>query len=264
MKRLFAPLVMCLMSTTAAPAMDWTQGEMARIALLSGWVQKDGSRMMGVKISMADGWHTYWRSPGDAGIPPSLVMAFGSDATISHMHWPVPQVYDQNGMRYVGYEGEVVFPFEVTSPDPNTLEFNATLSIGVCKDICVPMQAELSGSFAKDAIGEGAKELKAALQSKPKPLAKVTCSNRPISDGVHVEATVKIPSLGADEHAVLELPDTSIWVSPAELSRSGNTLTIASDFVPEDALPFSLSRSDITISVFGDGKAYEAQGCSAS
>ena len=104
MKQIFAALVTLAMSSTSALSSNLENGDMASIELLPGWVQPDGSRMAAIKITLEEGWHTYWRAPGDAGIPPQLTVRSSDNISGIKMHWPTPQVYEQNGMRYVGYE----------------------------------------------------------------------------------------------------------------------------------------------------------------
>ena len=155
-------------------------------------------------------------------------------------------------------------PLELQTQNDAHLHLDATLDIGVCDEVCVPMSAHLKATLDPAVVGANTDMIKVALGDRPNTLPKATCKATPIEDGMTLRVNVSLPALSTNEHAVLELPDKTIWVSEAELTRDGNTLSIQSDFVPEDAVPFALSRSDVTISVFGNGKAFERTGCSGS
>ena len=75
--------------------------------------------MAGVRIALDKGWKTYWRSPGDAGIPPSLNFADSQNVARVTVHWPTPEIFDQNGLRSVGYDDELILPLEITPADPS-------------------------------------------------------------------------------------------------------------------------------------------------
>ena len=87
------------------------------------------------------------------------------------------------------------------------------------------------------------------------------CAADPIRDGLRVTATLRLPLQGPQEFAVLELAGAPVWVSPADTSREGSTLTAIADMVPQSAKPFALDRSAIRITVFGGARPVEIMGC---
>ena len=74
-------------------------GGQAAVGTLDGWRQPDGSRLAAVEIRLAPGWHTYWRVPGDAGIPPSFDWSGSSNLASVAYEWPRPEIFDSFGMR---------------------------------------------------------------------------------------------------------------------------------------------------------------------
>lgn len=258
---IFGALALSALSATASFADDMNYAE---LSLLKGWRENDGTRIAAVRITLAQGWHTYWRAPGDAGIPPRFDWTGSNNVERVDVHWPVPSVYSQNGMRYVGYEGEVILPIEIKPTQSGDIDLEGVVEFGVCDDICMPMRAEFSISIAEeDGRKSTAPMIAAALRDRPKKLGGVTCSAAPIDDGMTLSATMRVPALGAHEVAVIEHPDRNVWVSEAMLARDGRTLTATSELVPPEAAPFMIDRSQLTFTVIGDGTAYEAQGCSA-
>lgn len=96
----------------------------------------------GVYITMQEGWKTYWRVPGDGGVPPSFDWSGSENVAATSVMMPLPHRFtDENG-EGIGYKTEVVFPVDVTPKDPSK---PATLDLkifyAVCNDICVPVQA---------------------------------------------------------------------------------------------------------------------------
>ena len=65
---------------------------LARVALLDGWHQPDGARMAAIEITLAPGWHTYWRNPGDTGLPTTLAWTLPDGMLIAISRLPSPQV----------------------------------------------------------------------------------------------------------------------------------------------------------------------------
>jgi len=255
----------------ASPATAGSGGfspkDVANIEILPGWRTETGTYMTALRVTLAPGWKTYWRAPGDAGIPPRFDWEGSRNLSAVRFHWPAPSVFESNGMRTVGYKNELILPIELT---PRTqgkdIALRAEVELGVCEDICVPMQvkvsADLKGAGASDARIKGAMAARPST-GKEAGLRGVKCGVEPISDGLRLTAHVDMPSLGRDEIAVFELTDQTIWVSEASVARSGRTLTATSDMVPPNSAPFLLDRSKVRITVIGaSGQAVDIMGCS--
>ena len=82
-------------------------------SLITGWRQADGSHMAGIRLKLENGWHTYWRAPGDAGIPPTFDMAGSRNFKAAQVIWPRPEVYEQNGLRSIVYHDQVILPLQI-------------------------------------------------------------------------------------------------------------------------------------------------------
>lgn len=100
---------------------------------------------LGLQLELAPGWKTYWRSPGDAGLPPSIDWAGSANLAETRFHWPAPHRFTLFGLETFGYEGEVVFPIDVVPSDPGTaLDLVAGVDLLVCSDICIPARLDLA------------------------------------------------------------------------------------------------------------------------
>ena len=70
---------------------------------------------VGVRLQMQDGWHTYWENPGDSGSPFEAKWNVDEGVIIENVDWPTPQTIPYPPLMTFGYEGDVVFPFQVLS-----------------------------------------------------------------------------------------------------------------------------------------------------
>jgi len=229
--------------------------------LLQGWMRADGTRMAGLSIDLEPGWKTYWRAPGDAGIPPQIDFIGSENVAKITLHWPAPEVFESAGMRTIGYHSDLVLPISITPKDPTKpVDLTANAAIGICDQICVPVSLHLHAHLAGK--GQPDPQIKAALQAEPKTISlHATCKTTPVRDGVKLTARFDLPPAIGREATLFELRSTPVWVSESESRREGNTLIATADFVPPEAKPFDLDLSDLRITVLSDRGAVQIDGC---
>jgi DsbC/DsbD-like thiol-disulfide interchange protein len=118
-----------------------------------GW---DGdARLAGVHLQLVDGWKTYWRMPGEAGVPPEFDWSASTNLARNEVLYPVPRRIVDAGGETVGYKHEVVFPVRIYPSDPAApVALKLALFAGVCKNVCVPVHvaadARLDGGTGLD------------------------------------------------------------------------------------------------------------------
>ena len=257
----------CLIATFAAPALAQTQEEVLQATLLPGWQMADGHRMAAVRLDLADHWKTYWRAPGETGIPPQFDWSGSTNLKSVTLHWPSPQVIMLDGMQSIGYLHELVLPVEVVALDPaKPVELRLQMDLGVCKDICMPAAVSLQGLL--DGPGAADTAINAALRNQPTTAAQagltdIGCAVSPNDDGLRLAATIGMPRQGDPETVVFETADATVWVAQATASRAGQVLTAETDLVPPNGAPFALDRSGVTVTVIGQGRSVEIKGCPA-
>ncbi|MGM7448182.1 suppressor for copper-sensitivity B [Idiomarina loihiensis] len=89
-------------------------------------------------VELDEGWKTYWRSPGEGGIPPTFDWAKSANINDIEWHWPVPSRYSIQGIDTVGYQGSLTFPLMVQlSPDARQANISGTLTMSSCTTVCV-------------------------------------------------------------------------------------------------------------------------------
>lgn len=134
----------------AAPegASPWADDHASRARLITGEGDQE-TRWAGLEIELEAGYKTYWRNPGDSGIPAELDWSGSRNVAAVTVEWPAPERYDDTYGAYFGYSDRVVLPVRVTPVDPSA---PATLSLslfyGVCKDICIPATGEMALTLA--------------------------------------------------------------------------------------------------------------------
>lgn len=236
--------------------------------ILGGWNTKNGTRMAALRLTLAPGWKTYWRAPGDAGIPPSFDWSGSDNLRGVSYHWPSPTIFSSYGMRTVGYKDELVLPIELHPKVPGTpISLNGRIDLGVCETICMP--ARISVAAQLDGKGKSDSAIQAALASRPVSGARagvesVTCDLSQISDGLHLAARITMPRLGGRETVLVETGDPRIWVSEPESDRKGRGLQVSADLVPPNGQPMALDRSAIRFTIIGDRQAVDIRGCAAN
>ncbi len=153
MTRSLARIVLALffLAPAAGPAAalssDWLDHEQARVRLLAA-PGDDGAAdelRLGLQFSLEPGWKIYWRTPGEAGIPPELDWSGSDNLAAAEMRWPVPHRFTLFGLDTFGYSGDVVLPIRARVAEagsPASLE--ARLTYLICSDICIPHDGVLA------------------------------------------------------------------------------------------------------------------------
>lgn len=126
----------------------WADDGHARARLVFGEWRAGGTALIGVEIVLQPGWHTFWRTPGDAGLPPRFEWAGSEGAKPGPAHFPWPEPFDVNGYRSHGYADRVIFPVIVEAEGQATLRL--TLAYAVCADICMLNEADLALTLDPD------------------------------------------------------------------------------------------------------------------
>ncbi|MEZ5714203.1 MAG: protein-disulfide reductase DsbD family protein [Paracoccaceae bacterium] len=250
----------------AAPLRANPYAEAVETRLLPGWRLPDGTLMAGLEITLAPGWKTYWRSPGDAGIPPLFDWSGSRNLGGVELSWPTPHVFDQDGMRTIGYKDRVVLPLTIAPRKPGTpVRLKGTIDIGICQEVCVPVRIELSEDLSGAATRPDP-QIAAALADRPfsgreAGLRDASCSVAPASDGLSLRAEFTLPSTGGQEMAVVETGDPMIWASEPRLTRKGGKLIAEFDLMHASGGPFAIDRSALRFTILGRKHAVEVDGC---
>jgi suppressor for copper-sensitivity B len=134
------------------PGPDWVQTGPAAVRLISerDAHRPDSGAVLGIQIRLRSGWWTYWRAPGDAGIPPVFDWSGSENLRWTpELAWPKPLQSNVFGHDLRVYRDEVVFPLRAVAADPSKpMKLRLSVIFGVCKDVCIPNAATLKLDLA--------------------------------------------------------------------------------------------------------------------
>jgi DsbC/DsbD-like thiol-disulfide interchange protein len=169
------PVALALLSAaSAAPAAaqdasTWQSDGHAAARLIAGAAVKTSATSSflraGIEIRLDPGWKTYWRYPGDTGIPPTFDFSGSQNVKSAAVEWPAPEQFsDGAGGHSIGYVGDVILPLKVVPLDASRAStLHLKFGYAVCGTLCVPAKADLvlplSGRSSDEALLEKAVRL---------------------------------------------------------------------------------------------------------
>jgi DsbC/DsbD-like thiol-disulfide interchange protein len=231
----------------AAPVGEspWTDQTDSKVRVVSAAVAKDGSATpyAAIQLRMDPGWKTYWRNPGDSGVPPTFDWSGSKNLKRAEVLYPAPHRFaDANGTA-IGYHGEVVFPVRITPEKAGApVDLSVKFEYGLCKDLCIPNSVSLNVMLPPD-LGEGdAMLIETALGDVPQPaatdalprIASVTANLDTPKPGLEIEAL--FPEGASRTDLFIDNPDIAVPVpkalGPVEGGKQRFSVTFYS---PEEA-----------------------------
>ncbi len=153
--RLSAAACALLLTTASAPGADdvsrWDGDARSAVRLIAGSQAAAGGALRGgVEIRLKSGWHTYWRHPGDAGVPPQFDFKASQNVRQVTVSWPAPRRITEAGGTAIGYVSDVIFPLQVVPQDAaKPVVLRLKLDYAICEKLCVPAEAKAELAFAK-------------------------------------------------------------------------------------------------------------------
>jgi suppressor for copper-sensitivity B len=133
--------------TASAQESPWVRSDFGDVRLIAA-VRAVGDLQalpVGLEFRTKPGWKVYWRSPGEAGLPPSLDWAGSGNLARASVAWPAPTRFSEYGIESIGYTAQVVLPIRAEPATPGQpLALALHVEYLTCKDICVPLSADLA------------------------------------------------------------------------------------------------------------------------
>src|SRR4051795_8645827 len=153
----------------AQDSSPWEKDGHSAVRLLAG--SRSGAVLLGgVAFQLQPGWKTYWRTPGDSGVPPRFDFSRSENIEAVTVLWPAPMKFDDGaGGHSLGYRDQVVLPLRIVAKNADKpVTLRAEINYAVCEKICIPVQANAELAFTSVASTEDS-VLFAALDGVPKP-----------------------------------------------------------------------------------------------
>jgi DsbC/DsbD-like thiol-disulfide interchange protein len=153
----------------AQDASPWQRDGHSAVRLLAG--SHSGTVLLGgIGFQLDSGWKTYWRTPGDSGVPPRFDFSKSDNIEAVTVLWPAPTKFDDGaGGVSLGYHNQIVLPLRIVAKNPEKpVTLRAAINYAVCEKICIPVDASVELAFNSVASTEDS-ALFAALDTVPKP-----------------------------------------------------------------------------------------------
>ena len=193
---------------------------------------------LALHLKMAQGWHTYWRNPGDSGLPTTITWKLPDGIGVGAIQWPAPRTLPTGPLVNYGYEGEVLLLTGLTVPRDaavgTTYKLAARAEWLVCKDVCIPEGADLDITLPvadrSDPYPQWGSAIAATRAALPTPLQGWQVNAR--GEGARVALTLTPPEGAPDPGALQFFPDDEGRIEPSGkqiLARDANgayTLTL--------------------------------------
>jgi len=132
-------------ATAGDDASPWDGDARSAIRLIAGSSARSERAPIraGIEIRLKNGWHTYWRYPGDAGVPPRFDFAGSQNVKSVEVLWPAPQRIPEQGLVAIGYTADVILPLTVVPQNGGEpVKLRLKLDYAVCEMLCVPAEGK--------------------------------------------------------------------------------------------------------------------------
>ena len=180
---------------------------------------------LALHLKMADGWHTYWRNPGDSGLPTTITWKLPDGVGVGAIQWPAPRLLPTGPLVNFGYEGEVLLLTGLTVPRDaavgSTYKLAARADWLVCKDVCIPEGADLDITLPvadhADPYPQWGSAIAAARAGLPTPLQGWQVAAR--GEGAQVALTLTPPNGAPDPGLLQFFPDDEGRIEPSGKQR---------------------------------------------
>ena len=232
------------------------------VRLLAG--SRSGAVLLGgIGFQLQPGWKTYWRTPGDSGVPPRFDFSKSENVEAVTVLWPAPTKFDDGaGGHSLGYKNQIVLPLRIVAKNADKpVTLRADINYAVCEKLCIPVEANAELAFASVASTEDS-ALFAALDTVPKP-ASIGDPNpltiRDVKRDGKSSVLVDVATSDAREVSLFVEGPTPDWALPVpvllEQSPPGvKRFSFELDGLPPGANP---AGAALKLTLVGGDRAYE-------
>jgi len=235
---LLASALSCITGEASASSSQWFETEGARVRLVTtGTAGPDGVLKGILDIELEPGWKTYWRDPGDAGVPPTVDVSRSPNIAATTIEFPAPERHEEGGFQWAGYDHPVALPIDFqVSPAGEPALISADIFLGICETICIPVQASLTVDPASDPDNaEDAAQVAAAFAALPGP-ARPDFGVKVVSGKGAATVLIEATFLGDPGSAELFVAAEEGYVlgEPVRSRRDGRTMFSIAAELPDE------------------------------
>lgn len=231
--RQFFVICLCgLIFLTVAQAQESTPAPDApavRARLVSGVTGTGNLAVLpaGLQITLADGWHTYWRTPGDSGVAPTFDWGDSRNVASVDIGWPVPTRLQEEGLYVYAYKQNTLLPLTITPQEAGKeVVLSLKLQALACLKICVPHQ--LSAQLTIPAGQADPTDHQSAID-----LAREALPHQDELPTLKLNAAI----LGMENLALTAYSESGFSGAEAYIETTGLSLAMPPDIIPSDKNP---------------------------
>ncbi len=257
MKSRFLPFIftiLCILSTAQpakATSSEWIGADHMKARLIAAQ-NAEGQTDLALQVQMDTDWHSYWRTPGEAGLPYRFNWNGTQNAENFKIAWPLPKRFSEFGLRTFGYTGNIIFPITFNRTDPTTpSKLVLTLNTMVCKDICIPQNFLIQFPLPKESTTTNAALIGFGKRKTPHDGDTDTLKIDSVitgPDALIINATAENGFKDAD--ILVELPGQMLLTkTDIQINKDDPKRAMIKLLAPDDANNFTAYLSDKTITI---------------
>lgn len=248
---------------TFAASSAWSETEGGRIRITALEPSEDGTIRAVLDVELLPGWKTYWRDPGEAGVPPSLEFDGSTNIKDAVIHFPAPERIKDDYSIWAGYTYPVAFPITLSQDNAGTAStLEANVFLGLCQSICIPFQTSFAVTIdAKTPANAFEKRLvhKAFMALPEQPGKGFDIVSAALEkDDPRLTLAIALPDGAKEAELFVTGPAGWYFETPRLISQANNIATFESAIdVSEDTAP--LTVNGIRVLVKASGRSMETE-----
>ena len=207
----------------AADASAWSDDLRSSVRVIAGSHSGSEQRLRaGIEVKLQPGWKTYWRYPGDSGVPPRFDFSGSDNVLRAKVLYPAPHLFTDETGNSIGYKTNVIFPVQVTPKQPGKpVTLKLKFDYAVCEKLCIPAEGKAELNFGSGASASDA-ALAEAEAKVPKPVtaAEAGLSARRVTNAAKPLVDVDLPASGKATALFVEGPSAE-WALPIPMAAQG-------------------------------------------
>lgn len=225
-----------------------------------------GQLQAGLEIELDEDWKTYWRFPGDSGIPPTLDWSEAKNVATTNLRFPAPQRFKDEYGQSVGYKHSVIFPIDIElARVGRPTQLDVKVILGICREVCIPVTERFSLKVppifiatqdAKDVLvkaNASIPEQFSVLEPSAQNILQIESSER---EGTTPLLSIRVPVGLKIDDIFVEGPETWFLSLPKKASSNGthNLWQLPLDGTPVGKKPWG---AQMRVTMVGADRSFE-------